>query len=427
MNEMRQPVDVDDFERWFDDREQAVTRSLVDYLAIPTVTPDEHLAHDFLREYLAEVGAEVTLLPTSPELAGHWSRSPHPSSRMDEPGRAQVRAQLVTAPGDAAATTLFNAHVDVVPPTPEIPWAFTPKVEDGVVWGRGACDTKNNLVMLVEAVRYLREAGLTPTRSALLDVAIEEEIGGNGSLSSLLQLPAGVTDVVCLEPTSLRVFRGHRGCLSFSVVVAGRSVHMGSGEVGVDAIRGAIDVIAELRELERTMQAEAREHPAFAGWPSPLQLNVGVIRGGEWSGSIPERCTLWADLGFLPTTSMPDLEKRIEAAARQVAPAAVAEDLVLDFAAGLRNDAYLTPADAPIVGAVEAAAAAAGRRAPGPVEAWNVSCDARLYAQVAGLPTVVFGSGDLADAHSPHERVSLRQVREGACALATYLTTAVEG
>ena len=115
------------------------------------------------------------------------------------------------------------------------------------ILGRGACDTKNNLVMLVEAIRFLREAGIPLWRTPILDLPIEEEIGGNGTLNLLLHNPSA-DEAVCLEPTGLQVLRGHRGCLSFQVDVHGRSVHMGSTGTGLDAIAGAIDVIAALRQ-----------------------------------------------------------------------------------------------------------------------------------------------------------------------------------
>jgi acetylornithine deacetylase len=274
--------------------------------------------------------------------------------------------------------------------------------------------------MLVEAVRYLREEGIPLRRTPLLDLPIEEEIGGNGTLSSLLY-DEPIDEAICLEPTSLQVYRGHRGCLTFKVTVAGRSVHMGSGEVGIDAIKGAIAVIERLRQLEAHLLERARTEPAFATWERPLQLNIGVIQGGEWSGSVPERCMLWGDLGFLPPSSLDDVASMIEKACRSVDDPRDGASLHLDFATGLRNDAYLTDERAPVVTELATAAAMVTGTGRPTVAGWNVSCDARLYAKVAKKPTVIFGSGALADAHSPHERVSLRELATGAVILATFL------
>jgi acetylornithine deacetylase len=421
----KSPVTVDSFDRWFVANRRRVVDALAEFIALPTVSPDEACALPFLVDYVAGVGGVSEFLPSHPDLAGHWSRSPHVSSRMT-PDRGSLRARLGPA-GAGAPTTVFNCHVDVVPATPDFPDAFAPRIEGDYVWGRGACDTKNNLIMLVEAVRYLRDEGIPLRRTALLDLPIEEEIGGNGTLSSLLY-GEPVDEAVCLEPTSLEVFRGHRGCLTFHVTVAGRSVHMGSGEDGIDAIRGAIAIIERLRDLETELLAAAAADPAFQGWARPLQLNIGVINGGEWSGSLPERCVIIGDLGFLPSTSLGGVERRIEDACRSVDDHRIAAGLRIDFHTGLRNDAYLSPADAPVVRdlAVATASVTGAPSVANPVRGWNVSCDARLYAKVAGVPTAIFGSGGLADAHSPHERVAVPDLAAGAAVLARFLSTPVQ-
>jgi acetylornithine deacetylase len=418
---MATTVDFDRFYRWFAANERRIANTLADYIALPTVTPDEACAFPFVEAYIADAGGTSYFLPTHPDLATHWSRSPHSLSRMT-PDRGSLRARLGTAADASAPTTMFSCHIDVVPASPDFPSAFSPRIEGDVIWGRGACDSKNNLIMLVEAVRYLREESIPLSRSPLLDIPIEEEIGGNGTLSSILY-GEHIDEAICLEPTSLRVFRGHRGCLTFKVTAIGRSVHMGSGEAGVDAIRGAIAAIDQMRHLETRLLTQARSDPAFGSWERPLQLNVGIIHGGEWSGSIPERCTFWGDLGFLPSTSLDGVAEMIEAACRSVDDTRVASSLVVDFAAGLRNDAYLTDHRAPVVAALATAAAGVTGEYVSTVGGWKVSCDGRLYANVAQVPTLIFGSGALANAHSPHEQVSLREIATGSAILAEFLSS----
>lgn len=414
-------INVERLRRWFAGHERRIAQTLADYIALPTVTPNEACAIPFLETYIGSVGGTSIFLPTHPDMKGHWSRSPHSSSQMT-PDRGSLRARLGAAADPEAPTTMFNCHVDVVPATPDFPAAFDPRIDGDLVWGRGACDTKNNLVMLVEAVRYLQEEGIPLRRSPLLDLPIEEEIGGNGTLSSLLYHEP-IDEAVCLEPTSLQVFRGHRGCLTFNVTVVGRSVHMGSGEVGIDAIDGAIAVIERLRQLEARLVERARTEPGFESWDRPLQLNIGVIQGGEWSGSVAERCLLKGDLGFLPSSSLDEVASMIEEACRSVDDPRVSARLQVDFATGLRNDAYLTNQRAPVVTALATATATVTGTSQTTACGWNVSCDARLYAKVAKTPTVIFGSGALANAHSPDEHVSLSELATGIAVLATFLST----
>ena len=96
---------------------------------------------------------------------------------------------------------------------------------------------------------------------------------------------------------------------------------------------------------------------------------------------------------------------------------------MVDFDAGLRNDAYLTDHRAPVVAALTTAAAKVTGERLSTVDGWKVSCDARLYAKVAQVPTLVFGSGALANAHSPHEQVSLREIATGSAILADFLSS----
>ncbi|MEI6623003.1 MAG: M20/M25/M40 family metallo-hydrolase [Actinomycetes bacterium] len=419
---MSSRIDGQAFGRWFATHEAAILQSLIEYLAIDTVTPRESLAHPFLNDYLVGVGGTCEFLPMHPALGEHWSRSPHPHGRLSS-DRGSLRATLGTAASPSARTTMFNAHVDVVPASPDFPDAFSPSVHDGAIWGRGAADTKNNLIMLVEAVRFLRDERIPLTRNVMLDLPAEEEIGGNGTLSALLH-GTPFDEAVCLEPTSLAVYRGHRGCLTFKVTVFGRSVHMGSAGTGVDAIAGAIAAIARLRELEVDMLARASADPVFNSWPRPLQLNIGLINGGEWSGSVPERCTFTGELGFLPSDSIVDVQRAIEGACRPVAGQGESVGLEVDFSAGLCNDACLTEAIAPVVSDLAEASGAVlrGGAEQHPVGGWNVSCDARLYANVAGVPTVVFGSGSVSDAHSAHEHVLVGELARGIEVLARFLS-----
>ncbi|WP_040840172.1 M20 family metallopeptidase [Nocardia brevicatena] len=406
------------FERWYRPRRDAVARRLMEYIEIPTVTPDEHAASEFLTDYLSTVGADLEPVACAPALNQHPAWSPHGQSSTG-PDRGSWRSTL--GEGTSGTRTLFNAHVDVVPPSPDFPDAFRPRRVDDMVIGRGACDTKNNLIMLVEAVRFLRDEGIPLSRTAVLDLPIEEEIGGNGTLSLALQAP-DVDEAVCLEPTSLQVLRGHRGCLSFRVDVHGRSVHMGSTHSGLDAIAGALEVIDRLRDLERHLLQQARTEPGFEDVPFPLQLNVGMISGGEWSGSVAERCSIWADVGFMPTTSLLELERQVEQACRSIPTREMAETLTIRTDVGLRNDAYLTDATEPVVTDLVSAISRHSLR-PEPPRGWHVSCDARIYQKVAGLPTAIFGSGTLADAHSPHEQVSLTELGNGIAILAGFLSS----
>lgn len=414
---MSELLDRRRFDRFFDARRGSIASDLSEFISLNTETPHEAECFQFLERYLSPVGATFEVRERHPDLDTHPDLSPHPHARSA--GGPSSGFSLFDNGQDASTTTRFNAHIDVVPASPEDPAAFSPRVDDVAVWGRGACDTKGGLVVLVEALRFLGDEGVSAGKRVELDLPAEEEIGGNGTLSNILY-GGQVDEAICLEPTGLEVFRGHRGCLTFSVDLIGRSVHMGEAASGVSAIEGAVVMMESLRGLERVLLAHARTHEAFAKWEWPLSLNVGKINGGEWSGTVPERCTLLGDLGFLPTHSVEQVEQLIRRACAEAAERWVGGRHLLRFDQGLRNDACLTPDSAAVI---QEWAGLTGVRATD-VAGWNVSCDARHYVHAMRVPTIVFGPGSLKDAHSAHEHVTWSELREGTWLLAQYIARA---
>ena len=415
--------DAASLEAWLKRNRPGILDALAAYLSIPTPSPQEDLAFPFLEDYLGGVGFDVRREEFHPDIRSHPSFAPNPASRP-EPPRANIRAARPPREGVSRAVT-FNCHVDVVPEGADFPSAFSPEIRDDRVVGRGACDTKNNLIMLVEAIRFLDEQGIPPTVNVKVDLAVEEEIGGNGTLSMVLH---GVEsdEVVVLETTELNVFRGQRGCLGFSIALTGRSVHMGSHATGISAIEAAYDVLVALKAFEQEMLDEAGTDPDFLCWEKPVKLNLGIIRGGDWPGTVPDWCRMTGNLGFLPGYGLAGVEEEIRARARRAVDPWVGERLEFDFGIGLRNDGCMIPEDACVVTELTGAA----RRAGIPIErtyGWKISCDAGHYINTAGVPTVIFGSGSPDYAHSAEEHVLIDELFRGILILADYLSCPREG
>lgn len=403
---------------WFESRRTSIVSHLSDFIAIDTSTGREAAAIPFLEEYLSSVGFVVRREFFHPRLMQHPARSPHPLSESVH-DRPNLRARWNRSPIRDRDIT-FNCHIDVVPASPSVKDAFVPKVVDGRLYGRGAADTKNNLIMLTEALTCIAQNDLELSRRVWLDMVVEEEIGGNGTLSTILHgVPS--QEVVVLEPTSLRVFRGHRGCLTFWIKTTGHSGHMGCGSPRQSAIGAAMKVVTALQLLESEMLVEARQHADFMLWERPVQLNVGMIRGGEWPGSVSECCEITGNLGFLPPMSLDATGSAIRHRCEEAL--ASDPDITLDvrFDRGLRNAAFIQPENQRLaldLGAAVSACGGEGRSA-----GWKVSCDAHLYDQVAKMPVVVFGSGSLEEAHSVNESVDIAEIQRGAAMLVKLLTT----
>ncbi len=155
---------------------------------------------------------------------------------------------------------LFSTHVDTVPPHLPV------RRDNGVVWGRGACDTKGGLVAMWAASRRLREQGF---RGIGFLLVVGEEVDHRGAKVAR-ELSLQPERIILCEPTRNRVVRAQKGmlrCTLKSKGVAGHSAFPGDGE---SAIHPLLDAIEQLRR-----------HP----WPvddilGPTTLNIGVIEGG---------------------------------------------------------------------------------------------------------------------------------------------------
>lgn len=408
-----QPVRRAHFDRWIVERLPGFVGEIAELVAFDTTSPNEGRAVDWLRDYLTGLDAQVWLEPRHPDLRAHPAANHNAHLHRSNDDRGTLVAHW---PGSADRHTLFSAHIDVVPAAPGFVRAFDPHLVDGALVGRGTADTKGNIVMLAAAIRYLAEVGC-PRCTVTLDLVVEEEIGGNGALSSVLH-GRDVSEVVVLEPTGLEVFHGHRGCLEFTAHITGRASHMGG--IGVSAIFGALEFVTLLRELEGRLIDEAQLDPDFAHYDRPVQINVGTIRGGEWHGAIPEHCEVGGAFGFHPKYTVEDVRGLLEQLVQRLTDPWLREHVGLSYD-GIHNGAYRGDPDSAVAtrlcGAVKLAGRDVDRR-----RAWCVSCDARLYHDLLAVPVVVFGAGQLESAHSSAERLELDEFTRGVWALAVFLS-----
>lgn len=404
------------FNEWWLANKNRIFKDLKSYIDIDTVTPNEHNAYTFLKDYLSSVGFQIKKEYLNSEIKAHNSFTKHPLSHIDK-SRFNVRAQLIGK--ENKVKTLFNCHIDVVPCVEgEFDKAFNSVRRGNEIIGRGACDTKNNLIMLVESIRYLRESNIEIKKDIFLDLVIEEEIGGNGTLSTILN-GVDVDEVIVLEPTDLNVYRGHRGCLTFEINLLGKSVHMGSDTTGVSAIDCAIEVINDLKILEKELLKNAKSNPDFNVWPKALQVNIGILQGGEWSGSVPEKCKIIGDIGYLPTFSREEIMQKIMDICKLSKNEWIRNNFTVKFN-GLKNDAYIIPFDSSLVKNFLYILNKHGVNQKDSY-GWKVSCDARLYNKLLDLPTIVFGSGSLDYAHSSNEKVNIEEIQKGSAILVDFL------
>ena len=176
---------------------------------------------------------------------------------------------------------------------------------------------KSGLAAIVGAVRGLRRLGLTPRARVQLQSVVEEECTGNGALACVL---AGHTAdaAILTEPTRGAIWNAQVGVLWFQVHVAGLPAHAGDAPVGANAIEASIRAIEALRALEAELNAV--KPPLYAAYPHPINLNVGVIRGGDWPSTVAGECVTHFRLALYPGERVEALKQRVEATVAAAAP-----------------------------------------------------------------------------------------------------------
>jgi acetylornithine deacetylase len=228
----------------------ALARQLID---IDSTTGREGDAARVLAAYLRDRGYSVLEQPLDNGLSGAQDRPP------------DGRINVIAAVGEPSL--VFSTHIDCVPPF------FPSRLEDGLLYGRGACDAKGILAAQVAAAERLRAAG--ETRVGLVFVAGEER-GSEGAVAAN-RIASRSRYLVNGEPTENRLGAATRGVFRVKLVTTGQAAHSGYPALGRSAIEALVDVLVSLRA---------------ASWPDDPLLGlttytVGLISGGVAPNVVP--------------------------------------------------------------------------------------------------------------------------------------------
>jgi acetylornithine deacetylase len=381
-------------------------------IAFPSTTGTEGGVQDYLYRFLSSSGFTVRLSPIDESIVDDPDYTPVPGHESYR-GRPNVLVALAGAGGGRSA--ILNSHTDVVPGPDGM---FEARSKNGVVHGRGACDAKGQVVTILLALSALKELGVRLKGDVEAQFVIEEEAGGNGSLAAIAGGRRADAAVV-LEPTGLGVRPANRGAAWFKLTVSGRSVHMGRYREGVNAFDEMLGLVPVLKEYEASLREASKGYPGFPDDPSPVVVNIGRVRCGDWPSTVPAECIVEGGIAFLPNRTARRIEEEVRALIEAKATPWAREHARFELA-GLRNEAFETPAGDPAVRSFHRAAESL--LGPRPLEGWVASCDARLFFHRGGMPTLVFGAGDLGQAHALDERVEMDDILRAAEVLARFLT-----
>lgn len=327
---------------------------------------------------------------------------------MNEDG---TKANLFATLGDETQPggIVLSGHTDVVPVEGQ-DWSSDPfrvREADGKLFGRGTSDMKSFIAIALAFVpAFLKGGPKIPVHFAL---SYDEEVGCLGvrpMIDSIIRTLPRPQIVIVGEPSSMKVVNAHKGIQSYQTTVTGLEFHSSQTHLGVSAIQYAAELISFLMRLAEEMRERGDPSGRFS--PPFTTINVGTIRGGTALNIIPRKCSFLWEYRSLPDADPSEIITRFNEFAesnvlpqmRAIFPEARIETVTRAQSPGLApRDGE--PGETLVMKLARCNAA----------EAVSYNTEAGLF-QLADIPTVVCGPGDIAQAHKPDEFISLSQVKE---------------
>ena len=319
------------------------------------------------------------------------------------PGRFNVVGS--TGGGGEGPTLILNGHLDTVGVEGMTVPPFDAEVRDGRLWGRGACDMKGGVAALLSASARL---ALGEIRGRLIVALTCDEEHASLGMSALVDAGVRADAAVVCEPTSLAVMPAHKGFIWLEAEFEGRAAHGSRPEEGVDAIEHAARYLVALDALRRTI-SERAPHPLLGTG----SFHAGTIEGGTAPSVYPDRCKLVIERRTLPGESAED----VVAEFRTVLSDPSGPGGEVSLTQGLTRPGTEVDVESELVRGLLAACEAHGRTPV--VEGMTAWVDAAFLNEV-GVPSVCFGPGSIAKAHSADEWVDPHEIELAARVLEAF-------
>jgi acetylornithine deacetylase len=320
--------------------------------------------------------------------------------RLPIPGRADNL--LVTLEvGAGKPWLMFESHMDTVAVDGMTIDPFAGEVRDGRLWGRGSCDTKGTGAAMLWAMRRYAQGGVTPNNIALL-FAIDEEFGMTGVRAYIgkhrAQLGFDPIGVIVGEPTMLAPITAHNGCVRWIIRTRGVAAHSANPAKGRSAISAMMRVVDAVES--RYVPSLTTHHPMTG----KAQCSINMIQGGNQINIIPELCEVRVDRrvvpGEDPATVLPAVQAVLDAAGLR----GVEQELIFQCPplCPEHSERLVKPMEGVLAGL---GLPTESRGVPYATDAGDLG--------VAGIPTLVIGPGDIAQAHTKDEFLALDQLHKG--------------
>lgn len=369
-----------------------VVRLLAELIAIPSVNPaflpaaHPHAGEKQVAEFIANGASRAG-------LAVAWQRV--------LPQRSNVLVRLRPT-GKIRQRILLAPHLDTVNVARET--QFKPVRRHGRIYGRGACDTKGSVAVMLQALLDLAAAAQRPQTTEIIFVGLVDEESGQSGSRYLAAKKIRADLAIVGEPTRLAVATAHKGSVWLEVATRGRAAHGSTPWHGVNAIQTMAEVTQALAN-RYAAQLKKKSHRLLGSGT----INIGTIHGGVQPNIVPDFCRVGVDRRTLPGESEAWTRQNLAAFLKAAGLAAKVGNVKLKLCPALETD----PRD-PLVR--QFLRLNRQQQAVG----LNYFCDAAVLAG-GGIPSVVFGPGDIAQAHTADEWITVAQLEQGRAKLLRFL------
>jgi putative selenium metabolism hydrolase len=390
---------VQEIKHRVEDSRDEIVRFMRDICAIPSMEGQ-------LKEVGERIGAEMTKLGFE-------------EVRFDKMGNILGRIGPSAGSGRGKRVIVYDSHIDTVGVGDRSSWGWDPfegKVENEILYARGACDEKGSTPGMVYGLAMARDLGFLEGTTAYYFGNMEEWCDGIAP-NTFVEVDPGVRPdfVVIGEPTKMQVYRGHKGRIELKITAAGRSAHAASHYLGDNAVYKMMAIITQIRELDRRMRFGMGYHPV-QGYPSIAVTDVAARTASL--NAVPDQFTIFLDRRITSSEPREEVIAQIKGLIPDYLQDEIhVEELFYDvpsytgfvypvskfYPPWLLDDAHpLTQAGQ---GTVEALW---GEQRP--LGTWDFSTNGTYWAGKAGIPSIGFGPGDEKFAHTILEQVPLREV-----------------
>jgi acetylornithine deacetylase/succinyl-diaminopimelate desuccinylase-like protein len=366
---------------------------LAELIALPSVNPaflpprhphaGEKNVADFLASVAAHAGLEIEL-------------------QKILPGRFNLLARLLPRK-KVRQTILLAPHLDTVGANAT---KFIPQRKNGRLYGRGACDTKGSVATMLSALCELADTKSRPLETEIVFAGLVDEEHSQAGSRALAASGFKADLAIVGEPTRLQVVTAHKGSLWLDLETRGKAAHGATPQLGKNAVHEMARIV-DLLETDYAAQLRKRKHPLLG----TATVNVGKISGGAQPNIVPHRCVISIDRRTLPGESETGVRREIAAFLRTNQLPARITSAKLAPAVPLETNHKL-----PLVRKFLQSAGQTKRLGV------DFFCDAAVLS-AGGIPSVVFGPGDIAQAHTEDEWVSLTELERGKNLLLQFLNS----